>query len=129
MRYCPMMYRPPHLRSAAGRLCHSCIAPSPSFGGRSTVPFLYRPLTFVRRQVVGTILICIFDAWVPPHQSKSSADTLFSFISLCRTAPSRSLITRSAIFLMASLCVTIIMVLPYFLFTSSISLRISFEVL
>ena len=32
---------PPHLRSAAGRLCHSCIAPSPSFGGRSSAPFQY----------------------------------------------------------------------------------------
>lgn len=125
MRYCPMMYRPPHLRSAAGRLCHlnmrfqrmgtvhSCVAPSPSFGGKSTVPFRYAFSTH------GHSL----------YQSRSSADTLFSFISLCRTAPSRSLITRSAIFLMASLCVTIIMVLPYFLFTSSISLRISFEVL
>ena len=70
-----MMYRPPHLRSAAGRLCHSCIAPSPSFGGRSSAPFqyassmhghspfLYRPLTFVRRQVDCAIPICIFDAW------------------------------------------------------------------
>jgi len=37
--------------------------------------------------------------------------------------------TLSAIFLIASLCVTIIIVLPYFLFMSSISFRISFEVL
>ena len=46
-----------------------------------------------------------------------------------RNIPSRSFTTRSAISLMASLCVTMTMVLPYFWFTVSISFRISLEVL
>ena len=65
----------------------------------------------------------------PPYHSSSSADTLPVLISLWRTAPSLSFITWSAIFLMASLCVTMMIVLPYFLLTSSMSFKISFEVL
>lgn len=65
----------------------------------------------------------------PPYHSSSSAETLLVLISLWRTAPSRSFITWSAMFLMASLCVTMIMVFPYFLLTSSMSFKISFEVL
>ena len=45
----------------------------------------------------------------PPYHSSSSAETL--------------------LVLMASLCVTMIMVFPYFLLTSSMSFKISFEVL
>jgi len=45
------------------------------------------------------------------------------------TATSLNVITLSAIFLIASLCVTIIIVLPYFLLTSSISFNISLDVL
>ena len=65
----------------------------------------------------------------PPYHSSSSAETLFVLISLWRTAPSLSFITWSAMFFIASLCVTMIMVFPYFLLTSSMSFKISFEVL
>ena len=64
-----------------------------------------------------------------PYHSRSAAEILCSLISLWRTAPSRSLMTWSAICRIASLCVTMITVLPYLTLTSSISFNISLEVL
>ena len=56
-------------------------------------------------------------------------DILFSFSTIFLICPSFNLMILSAIFFIASLCVTMIIVLPYFFFTSSINCKISFEVL
>ena len=63
------------------------------------------------------------------YQSRSAAEILFSFTSLCLIIPSLSFTVLSAIFLIASLCVTMMIVLPYFPLTSSISFNISLDVL
>ena len=55
-----------------------------------------------------------FAFWKYAQAYYDCAEILFVLISLCRTIPSRSLITWSAMFLIASLCVTIMIVLPYF---------------
>ena len=63
------------------------------------------------------------------YQDKSHAATGELLISFSMICPSRRRRMRWAMFLMASLCVTITTVQPYCLFTLSISAKISFEVL
>ena len=70
-----------------------------------------------------------FFIFFPPYHSRSSACSRFSLITLLRIMPSFKRTTRVAMSLIASLWVTMIMVLPYFSLTVSISFRISLDVL